>query len=479
MPPFAMAGNHDVTADELDEAGAGVGRVAAGGAGAGTGAGTGAATGAGSGAGMIMHVADLLPGERARVALEHTSPHRGEAWGRVVERLGPVSGARVAPACPAWGRCGGCGWQHLAYDAQLAEKRRLVERALAGLDVEVGPVLAAPATTGYRNKGKYVVGRGRAGRVVLGAWAPRSHALVDTGGCRVVMPLVDELRGCIAAAAGARGLEPYDERRRTGWLRYAIVRVTRGGHALIVLVVRSDAPAGLVQAVAEDVAGDARVAGVVRVDNDRDDGGLLDGAGRALVGADHVEEVVAGVPVALGAVEFAQVNPAQADALYARVASLAGVGPGDRAADVYAGVGGFGFAMARAGATVYAIEREPAAVEALARAAAAAGLADRLHARAGDASTLAALPGPLAAIVIDPPRKGCSPAVLAALAAAPAARLVYVSCGPASLARDLRALLAAGWETETIEPIDLMPGTAQVEVIAPLRRKQAPGGAAG
>jgi 23S rRNA (uracil1939-C5)-methyltransferase len=451
MPSFAMASNHlDVTADELDESGGGVGLAAG---------------------GVRVHVADLLPGERARVAIEHTSPHTGEAWARVTSRLGTPSADRVTPVCPAWGRCGGCSWQHLAYPAQLEQKRRTVARAVAGLGVAVAPVRAAPSTEGYRNKGKYVVGGGRgAGAIVLGAWAPRSHALVDTAGCRVVMPVVDELRGRIAGAARAAGLAAYDERRRTGWLRYAIVRAGRGGRALVVLVVRGAAPDDVVQAVADEVARDPRVAGVVRADNDRDDGGLLAGGGRALTGAEHVEDVVAGVPVALGAVEFAQVNPAQADALYALAAARAGVGPGDRAADVYAGVGGFAFAMARAGATVDAIEREPAAVVALARAAAAAGLGARLHARVGDAATLVTLPGPRAAIVIDPPRKGCSPAVLAALVAAPAARLVYVSCGPASLGRDLRALVDGGWAIEAIEPIDLMPGTAQVEAVATLRR---------
>ncbi len=459
MPPFAMAGNLDVTADDLDDAGAGVGRAAG--------------DDAGASAGLEVHVDDLLPGERARVAIEHRSPHRAEAWGRIVERLGPPSPDRVAPACPAWGRCGGCAWQHLAYPAQLAAKRRAVERALAGVEVAIAEVVPAPAVTGYRNKGKYVVG-GRPGAVVLGGWAPRRHELVSTAGCRVVLPLVDELRGRIASAVSAAGLMPYDERRRTGALRYAIVRVARDGRALVVLVVRSDAPDDVVAAVARAIGADPRVAGVVRVDNDRDDGGLLEGDGRTLVGTAQLDDVIAGVTVAVGAVEFTQINPEQADRLYDRVAALAGVGPGDRAADVYAGVGGFGFALAQAGATVDAIEREPAAVDALARAAAAAGLSDRLRARVGDAATLGELAGPLAAIVIDPPRKGCSPAVLAALATTPATRLIYVSCGPASLGRDLRALVASGWVVHSVQPIDLMPGTSQVEVIAVLGRSPTP-----
>lgn len=450
-----MAGNLDVTAHDLDLAGAGVGIAA------------------GPGGPRTVHVADLLPGERARVAIEHASPHQATAWARVVERLGPPSPDRVAPACPAWGQCGGCAWQHLAYPAQLAAKRERVARALAGLPVAIEPVRPAPATTGYRNKGKYVVG-GRAGAVVLGAWAPRSHTLVDTAGCRVVSPAIERARAAIAAAADAAGVVPHDERRRTGHLRYAIVREAQGGALLVVLVVRSDAPEAVLSAMARALAAaDPAIAGVLRVDNDRTDGGLLDGTARVLAGADHVVDRVAAVEVALGAVEFAQVNPAAADGLYALAAEVAAVGPGELAADVYAGVGGFGFALARAGATVFAIEREPAAVTALAAAARAAGLGDRVRATAGDAATLAELPGPLAAIVIDPPRKGCSPEVLAALVAAPARRLVYVSCGPDSLGRDLRTLVDGGWSVTRVQPVDLMPGTAQVEVVAVLDRKQA------
>ncbi|HVK74070.1 MAG TPA: 23S rRNA (uracil(1939)-C(5))-methyltransferase RlmD [Kofleriaceae bacterium] len=452
-----------VRADHLDDAGAGVGVAG----------------------GLTVHAADLLPGEAAEVEVTHQSPHRAEAWARIVARRGELSGDRTPPACPGWGRCGGCGWQHLAYPAQLAEKRQRVARALAGAlppGVEVAPVVPSPAALGYRAKGKYVAGRdrGAGGRILLGAYAPRSHDVIDTAGCRVVAPLIDELRGRARDAAHAAGLEPYDERTGAGVLRYVVIRATRDRRALVVLVVRSSAADARVRTAARAIAADPRVAGVLRLDNDRSDGAIVDGDGdgHAVVGADHVVERVAGVEVALGAGEFAQVNPDQADAMYARVAALAAVGPGDLAADVYAGLGGITFALAAAGAHVTAIEHDASAVAALAAAAARAGLAARVDARAGDAATLAALAGPLTAVVVNPPRKGLSAEARAAVAAAPAARLVYVSCGPESLGRDLAALAAAGWTVDTVEPFDLMPGTSQVETVVRAVRKVAPAGGA-
>lgn len=435
----------EVTADELDADGAGVGTLA----------------------GRRVHVAGLLPGERAAVALTHASPHRPEAWARIVARVGPTSPDRVAPACPAFGHCGGCPWQHLAYPAQLRWKHRRVADALAGLCAPL-PVVPSPAVLGYRHKGKYVAGR-TAGRVALGAWAPRTHTFVDTAGCRAVTPAIDATRAAIVEACADARVAPADEARRTGDLRYAVIR--QAGHApggaavLVALVVRSAAPADRVLAAARAIAAAPGVAGVVRIDNDRTDGAILAGAPVPLAGADTLDDTLAGVPVSIGATEFAQVQPAQADAIYAHVASLLELRAGDRAADLYAGLGGISFALAARGAAVVAIERDTAAVAALSAAAARAALSGTVDARAGDASTLASFADPIAAVVVNPPRKGLSPATVDAVNRSAASRLAYVSCGPESLARDLAALAAAGWRIDHAQPFDLMPGTAQIEAV--------------
>lgn len=452
-----MVRNTLVEAVTLDEAGAGVGHVA-----------DGAAV-------LEVHVADLLPGERAEVEIEHRSPHRALAWGRVISRDGAPSPDRTEPACPGWGACGGCAWQHLAYPAQRLEKRRRLARALAEVPSLLGGMVAiaavepAPAELGYRNKGKYVAASSD-GRLVLGAYAPRSHRVIDTGACRVVAPVIGEVAAHTRAACEAAGLTAYDEPTKAGELRYVIVRADEGGGALVVLVVTSAARPAPLAAAAAAIAGHPAVRGVVAMTNDRDDAGIVTGEVTVLAGAGALIETVAGCPVAVGAGEFLQINRDQARAIYARVADLALEGhAAPSVIDLYAGLGGIALTLARRGATIDAVEIDPGATAALARAAAAGGLADRVRVHTGDAALVATLPAP-DVVVVNPPRKGLSAETRAALVALRPARIVYVSCGPDSLGRDLAAL-AAWYRPDVIAPYDLMPGTSQVETVVRLVRQ--------
>lgn len=439
----------DVTATELDDTGCGVGQAG----------------------GRVIHVAELLPGEWAEVAIDHASPHKAEAWGRIVRRIGPASPERVEPACPAFGRCGGCTWQHLAYGAQLAAKRARVVAAIGDVRCEVAEVRPSPAELGYRNKGKYVVGAARNGDVILGAYAPRSHHVVDTLGCRVVAPVIDEVATWLRGAAAGASIVPYDEKTRSGELRYAIVREAEGD-VMIILVVTSGASRAKLEKIANAMAKHQAVRGLVTIENDRRDGAIVPSgsAARVLIGHGHLVEKIAGVAIEVGAAEFLQVNRAQAAAMYARVAELAA--GAKRAVDLFAGLGGIGLHLARAGTEVLAVEIDRDAVAQLRRAAEAAGLP--LTAIAGDAGAIAddvraRLGVAPDVVVVNPPRKGLAGALpLVVELAAPT--VIYVSCGPESLGRDLAALAAHGYAPDVIEPFDLMPGTAQVETVVRLRR---------
>jgi 23S rRNA (uracil1939-C5)-methyltransferase len=445
-----MAGQRcEVTATELDEAGYGIG----------------------ASDGVRVHVADLLPGERAEVAIEHASPHKPEAWGSVVRRLGPASADRVTPACPAFGRCGGCVWQHLAYPAQLLAKRRRIAVAL-GSGVGVSEVRPSPQQLGYRNKGKYVAAN-KGGLLVLGAYAPRTHDVVDTLGCKIVAPIIDEVASWVHGAAERAQLVPYDEKTRTGELRYAIVRESKGD-VMVALVVAPATARGKLEKVANALSRHPAVRGVVAIHNDRRDGAIVPAGSSAqvLLGHGHLAEELAGVPVAIGAAEFMQVNREQAAAMYARVAELAreGAEPGALALDLYAGLGGIGLHLARGGMRVKAVELDPDAVAGLRRAAERAQLP--LEAIAGDAAHLGdELRGERpAVVVVNPPRKGLAEGARALLVELAPPTIVYVSCGPDSLARDLKELATRGYEADVIEPFDLMPGTSQVETVVRLRR---------
>ena len=431
--------------------------------------------GVGTADGLDVHVGDLLPGERAEVAIDHRSAHKPQAWGRILKRLGPPSRERVAPVCPGYGRCGGCVWQHVAYPAQLLHKRARVTAALAEVatiasgSVAIEAVRPSPALTGYRNKGKYVVGQS-GDHLVLGAYAPRSHHVVDTLGCRTVAPIIDEIATWVRGAAERAGLRAYDERERTGELRYVIVREAVGD-VMVVLVVAPRTPRSKLDRVTTALAHHPAVHSVVAVENDRRDGAIIPSGSSAtvLLGHGHLVEQLAGVDVEVGAGEFLQVNRAQAAAMYARVTELAGAQPATQAIDLFAGLGGIGLHLARAGASVIAVEIDRDAVAQLRRAAQRANLP--LTAIAGDAGDVR---GQLVArpdvVVVNPPRKGLSPSARGFLAELAAPTLIYVSCGPSALGRDLVALAGHGYTPDRIEPFDLMPGTAQVETLVRLRR---------
>lgn len=443
-----------------------------------------AGNGVGGCDGKRVHVADLLPGERAEVAIDHTSPHKPEAWGRVVRRLGKPSDHRVAPACPGFGRCGGCLWQHLAYPAQLTAKRERVVAALGELPVvrdgltPISDVRPSPEQLGYRNKGKYVAGRA-GDHVILGAYAPRSHHVIDTLGCRVVAPIIDEVATWVRGAAERAGLIPYEEATRAGELRYVVIREA-AGDVMVALVVTPATPRNKLEKVANAMSKHTAVRGLVAITNDRRDGAIVPSGSSAqvLFGHGHLVEELAGVKLAVGAAEFLQVNRAQAAAMYARVAELAaetrgGELQGARAVDLFAGLGGFGLHLARAGAEVVAVEIDRDAIGGLRRAAERSNLPlTPIAADAGDLSAeVHAELGRPDVVVVNPPRKGLSDGTRRLLGDLNAPTILYISCGPESLGRDLLALSPHGYSPDVIEPFDLMPGTAQIETIVRLRRR--------
>jgi 23S rRNA (uracil1939-C5)-methyltransferase len=415
-----------------------------------------------------VHAADLLPGERGEVTISHVSKHVPRAWG-TARRLAE-SAERVEPACPAFSHCGGCAWQHLAYPAQLDHKRRRVERTLAGLTVDVAPVEPSDRQLGYRNKATYVIAPAATG-LALGAYAPRSHTWVDTAGCRVVMPAIDRAAAAVRAALERTGLDVHDERRRTGDLRYAVLRASRAGQVLIGLVTTSATPAKPLENAAESLAAEPGVAGVVWIPNDATSGAILAPGARVLAGSDAIEETIGGVAIDVAIDTFLQIHLDQAERLYARLADRVGADRTTRAIDLYCGVGAIGFALAQRGAHVLGLERNPAAVEAAGRAATRAGLEDRARFEAAPAAELPRLLArePVDLIVVNPPRQGLDADVRAALAARPPALLAYVSCGPESLGRDLTELASAGLRVESVEPFDLMPGTGHVETLVTAR----------
>jgi 23S rRNA (uracil1939-C5)-methyltransferase len=454
--------------------------------------------GVGTHAGARVHLAFALPGERVAATLTHVSAHRPQAWARL-DRVEIPSPARGAPACAAFGACGGCVLQHMDVEAQLAWKATRLGRALGAhialAGVTVAPGVPSPRPLGYRNRAKLVCARDEGGAVLLGAFAPRSHDVVDLAGCRLSeAPLetaADELRRLLATAgvapsprepsqgsltlpARSGGQSPpalriYDERTLSGDLRHVVLRSNHAGQVLAIFVVaRPDAP-GVAELARALRAALPNVSGVVENVN-RTRGNVIFGdEDRVLEGEGALEERVGDVRLRLSPRAFFQANRDVAALAYAAIARELSVRPGERVVDAYGGVGGIALTLARAGAQVLGIEEHGGAT---ADATASAALNDVPSARfvTGDVAVRLREVDRADVVVLNPPRKGCAPAALAEVARLRPRAIAYLSCDPDTLARDLAALVERGHRVRSVTPFDMMPHTPHVEALAVLER---------
>ena len=418
--------------------------------------------------GVRVHVAGALDGEEVDATVAHISPHRPDAWATLATVTRP-SPARVAPACRAYGQCGGCPLEHMQYAQQLLWKGEALRRALHRLpslaEVAVAPCVPSPRALGYRNKSKLVYSHDEAGRPLLGAFAPRSHRVVDLSGCAVAEPPLDEVATQLRDELGRLGVAPFDERTGEGLLRYAILRVNHLGRMLITLVTaQADFPDGEALARALMQARPDIIGVVQNINTSR--GNALYGLDEKLLGGvAWLEERVGVVHLRLSATAFFQVNREVAARIYADLVAAAALTGHERVVDAYCGVGGIALTLAPRAGEVIGIEEHPGAV-ADAQAAALLNHATRARFGVGDAAeALATLDG-ADVVVLNPPRRGCAPEVLAQVARLEPRLVAYVSCAPDTLARDLAILDGHGYRARAVTPYDMLPQTPHVEALA-------------
>jgi 23S rRNA (uracil1939-C5)-methyltransferase len=445
-----------LTVDRLDQNGAGVADVQ-------------------TDAGLFrLHVAGALPGEQVRAKVAHVSPHAREqgqdAWAELEEIVG-ASPERVAPPCPTHHRCGGCPLAMWAYSAQVEWKQELVASAIAEQEdlahVPVAACVPSPQPFGYRGNAKYVFGPDRDGKLVLGAYAPRSHEIVDMSACPVGEPVLTEVAAALLTVLVQHAVAPFDEVRRTGLLRYAILRANADGKVLVTLVTgRESWPEA--ETIARDLAAACpAVRGVVHNINSASGNALLGESESLLFGSAFIEDTIGPARVRLGPRSFSQANRLVAGRAYHDIVAAAErLGAIDRVVDAYAGAGGIALSLAPLAREVVAIEENQAACGT-----AQAFLAERapdgnIRIVIGDVADHLAQVGTADLVVLNPPRKGCAPAVLAAVAQLRPRLVAYLSCNPTSLARDLAALAHLGLRTVGITPYDMLPHTPHVEALA-------------
>ncbi|MBM3270935.1 MAG: 23S rRNA (uracil(1939)-C(5))-methyltransferase RlmD [Candidatus Sericytochromatia bacterium] len=411
------------------------------------------------------------PGDVVRARVISTKP--GYARALVSEILEPGPG-RIAPPCRVYGACGGCQLQHLAYPEQLAVKEAMVRDALARIAKIataslVRPIAGMAEPWFYRNKAHWAVSR-VGNKLALGLFEPRSHKVVEPDPCQIQHPLLNLVLSFLRRELPAFGLAVYDERSGKGFLRSCFAKVAHATDELMIGLVgttsRLPASEVFVAAVRESFP-DARSV-VLNVQPERSNV-LLGPRTEVLWGEAFITERIGDASFRLSPRSFFQVNPLQTAVLYDHVRALAAPAGGETVVDAYCGTGTIALALAGAAGEVWGLESEPAAV-ADAQANARLNSVENAHFLAGRVEERlpklikdGLLPD---VVVLDPPRRGCDPAVIAAIAQARPVRVVYVSCNPATLARDLAAFREAGYGPTLVQPVDMFPQTAHVEAVA-------------
>ncbi len=399
------------------------------------------------------------------------------AFGRVEEIITPSPDRCEAVDCGVFRRCGGCAWRHISYEAECRYKAEWVKDTLmrvGGLVIDPLPLVGSEQADRYRNKAQFPVAAGENGPV-MGFFAPRSHRLVACRDC-VLQPVgfaavLDAVDDWMRQA----GVSAYDEVTHKGLVRHVYIREGAVSGQLMVCLVCTNgkipAAAALVDAVR--AAAPKLTSLVVNINPARTNVILGDG-GYTLWGEDAIEDILCGLRFRLSPHSFYQVNHAQTERLYALAARAAGLTGEETLLDLYCGTGTIGLSMASRAGQVIGVEVVCAAVEDARRNAEVNGIANArfVCADAAVAAKQLAREGVRPdVVVLDPPRKGCDTALIDTVVEMAPLRVVYVSCDPATLARDLKQFAARGYRTQSVQPVDMFPRTAHCECVCLLTKE--------
>ena len=455
--------------------------------------------GVGRADGFTLFIQGALPGERVRAKVLKVKKTYGYA--KLLD-LVVASPDRVDAPCGIFKQCGGCQLQHLSYSGQLGWKRqhvvdnleRIGKLRVAGVDGEdresdgqgivVHPTIGMDEPWRYRNKASVPIGMSvdtsaagagsGEGRLIGGFYAHGSHRIIDMEACLIQHSDNDDIIGQVKSIARELGVSAYNEETGRGLLRHVMVRVGFvTGEAMIVLITNVQKIPQVERWIERIREAFPRVKSIVQNVNTRKTNVIFGDETRVLWGSEVIYDELDGIRFAISARSFYQVNPVQTVELYRKAVEYAGLTGNETVIDAYCGIGTISLFLARRAGRVYGVEIVPEAIEDAGRNAALNGI-DNATFEAGAAEIViprwrkeGIVPD---VIVVDPPRKGCDEALLETILAMKPERVVYVSCNPSTLARDLRVLEDGGYRTVEVQPVDMFPQTVHVESVALLMR---------
>ena len=430
--------------------------------------------------GETVFVPGAAPGDEADVRI--VKDCKRYAFG-ILDHLRTPSPDRIPVDCAVAGPCGGCSLRHLDYTAELRAKQENVTdafRRIGGLDVPVLDICPSPEVDRYRNKVQFPVGLDKNGNPCIGFYAGRTHRIVPCPDCKLQPGVLNDIGNALCRFFAENGIQPYNEETGRGLVRHIFLR--RGAHSGQIMVclvcTRPNLPHAdaLCTRLREQFAD---IATILLNVNSKNTNVILGTETHTLYGPGYIEDTLCGVPVQLGPLSFYQVNTLAAERLYGIAAQYAQLTPDDLLLDLYCGMGTIGLSMVGRCRELVGVEIVPEAIESAK--ANAARMGDAVAAKscffcadAGQAATRLAAEGLHPDVVmLDPPRKGCDEATLSAVVRMAPRRVVYVSCNPATAARDAAWLEQNGYHTEQVQPVDLFPRTKHCETVCLLSKLHA------
>ena len=420
--------------------------------------------------GQVVFVKGAIDGETCSVRILKAT--KTVAWAKIEEIITP-SPHRIEPACPVYGVCGGCDLLHMDYAEELRLKQTRVSDALervGGLQVPIAPILAAESQTHYRNKAIFAVGRGP----VTGFFRRRSHQIIPITSCLIQQEAASRAAEALREWMAAYHMKAYDEIEHRGIVRHLFVRQARSsGQAVACLVVKTERfphREALIETMRHHCP---ELSGIVLCVNRERGNTVLRGDLHTIWGEAYLTDVLLGLSFRLSPLSFFQVNPAQAERLYTQARTYAALSGDEGVLDLYCGTGTITLILAREARFAIGAEIVEEAVYDARENARINGIdnAEFLLADAKDAAQTFKDRGLSPdVVVVDPPRKGLSPDVIQTIAEIGPFRVVYVSCDPATLARDLKRFSELGYTAKEVTPVDMFPRCAHVECVALLGR---------
>ncbi|MDR3239198.1 MAG: 23S rRNA (uracil(1939)-C(5))-methyltransferase RlmD [Clostridiales bacterium] len=449
-----------------------------------------ACEGVGRADGMAVFVEQGLPGDLLTARIVKLK--KTYAYAKLLEILEP-SEARVTPICPAFAQCGGCTLQHCAYPAQTRLKQQTAANALERIgrcqNFTMLDILGAEEPFHYRNKAQFPVKMSDGGPVA-GFFAARSHRVVPIDSCPLQDPVNDEILRVMKQYIWDTGVTPYDEITHTGLLRHIVTRVGRAAvdttvsaavgtavdtavsEVMICLVINGKKipqPDALIRRLKSQIPGMKTLA----LNENFERGNAIFGSKTQILdGPGVIYDRIGDLRFAISPGSFYQVNAAQTRKLYDTVLTFASLTGRETVLDAYCGIGTIALYLARHARKVYGVEISREAVRDAQNNAALNGIANvEFTAGAAEETAPQLLETGGAAFdlaVVDPPRKGCNPLLLRSILRTPPRQLIYVSCDPATLARDIAILTKGGYCLDKVRPVDMFPQTCHVECVANL-----------